>query len=190
MARSFDTPLGRVTQPSPWVVRHAALVPAAGPVLDLACGDGRHARYFAGRGHPVTAVDIETSGVADLAAQPGLRIMQADLETGEWPFGTAAFAGIVITNYLHRPHFPVLPGTLLPGGVLIIETFAAGNERLGRPRNPDFLLAAGELLEAFGRVLQVVAYENGIEQSPRPAVRQRLVAVRGTAPVELPSIPP
>ncbi|MDH5275277.1 MAG: class I SAM-dependent methyltransferase [Gammaproteobacteria bacterium] len=189
MVRSFDTPTAPVTRPSAWVVRHASLIPAAGPVLDLACGDGRHARYFAGRGHPVTAVDIDTSGVADLVGQPGLQIIQADLETGEWPFGTAAFAGIVITNYLHRPHFPLLPDALLPGGVLIIETFAAGNERLGRPRNPDFLLAAGELLEAFGRVLQVVAYEHGIEQSPRPAVRQRLVAVRSTAPVALPPDP-
>ncbi len=186
MARSFDTPIARVTQPSAWVVRHAALVPAAGPVLDLACGDGRHARHFASRGHPVTAVDIDTSGVADLAGRPGFRVIQTDLEAGDWPFGAASFAGIVITNYLHRPHFPVLPGTLMPGGVLIIETFAAGNERFGRPRNPDFLLAAGELLSAFTPALQVVAYEHGIEHFPRPAVRQRLVAVRGTEPVELP----
>jgi len=189
MARSFDTPNVPVTHPSAWVVRHAALVPAAGPVLDLACGAGRHARYFAGRGHPVTAVDIDTTGVADLAGQPGFRVMRTDLETGDWPFGTSAFAGIVITNYLHRPHFPMLPAALVPGGVLIIETFAAGNERLGRPRNPDYLLAAGELLAAFSPMLQVVAYEHGIEQSPRPAVRQRLVAVRGAEPVHLPSGP-
>lgn len=185
MARSFDTPTTPVTQPSAWVARHAGLVPAGGPVLDLACGDGRHARYFAGRGHPVTAVDIDTAGVADLESQPGFRVLRRDLETGEWPFGADAFAGIVITNYLHRPHFPVLPGTLVPGGVLIIETFATGNERFGRPRNPDFLLTAGELLSAFGPALQVVAYEHGVEHSPRPAVRQRLVAVRGTEPVAL-----
>lgn len=190
MARSFDAPNAPVLRPSAWVVRYAGLVPAAGPVLDLACGDGRHARYFAGRGHPVTAVDIDTSGVADLMGEPGCRVIQADLESVEWPFGTSTFAGIVITNYLHRPHFPLLPGALMPGGVLLIETFAAGNERFGRPRNPGFLLAAGELLSAFGAALQVVAYEHGIEHEPRPAVRQRLVAVRGAGPVEMPSTPP
>jgi hypothetical protein len=137
----------------------------------------------------VTAVDIDIGGVADLAERPGIRVLQMDLETGAWPFAPASFAGIVVTNYLHRPHFPLLPGTLLPGGVLLIEAFGAGNERLGRPRNPDFLLAPGELLGAFNAVLQVVAYEHGIEQLPRPAVRQRLVAVRSTEPVELPSMP-
>ena len=87
-----------------------------------------------------------------------------------------------MTNYLHRPHFASMPGTLRPGGVLIIETFAAGNEQLGRPRNPDFLLAAGELLTAFHATLQIVAYEHGREESPRPAIRQRLCAVRQAAP--------
>lgn len=183
--RSFDSPSAPVTAPSAWVVRHAGLIPAGGPVLDLACGAGRHARYLASRGHPVTAADIDTGGVADLAGQAGFHVLQLDLEAGAWPFAPASFAGIVVTNYLHRPHFELLPGTLTAGGVLIIETFAAGNERLGRPRNPGFLLAAGELLAAFGAALQVVAYEHGIEQSPRPAVRQRLAAIRGTEPVAL-----
>jgi SAM-dependent methyltransferase len=155
-------------------------------VLDLACGSGRHVRFFAGRGHPVTAVDIDPAGVTGLAGQPAIRVMQMDLEAGDWPFANAGFAGIVITNYLHRPHFPLLPGALAPGGVLIVETFAAGNERLGRPRNPEFLLDPGELLSAFSGVLQVVAYEHGIEQLPRPAVRQRLVAVRQGEPVAVP----
>ncbi len=176
--RSFDRPTTPVTAPSAWVVRFADLVPAGGPVLDLACGDGRHGRYLAERGHPVTLIDIDVQGVADLAGQPGIGVLEADLEADPWPFGPASFAGIVITNYLHRPHFAVLPGTLRPGGVLIIETFAAGNELLGRPRNPDFLLAAGELLTAFAGTLQVVAYEHGREESPRPAIRQRLCAVR------------
>ncbi|MEQ1801334.1 MAG: class I SAM-dependent methyltransferase [Gammaproteobacteria bacterium] len=183
MGRSFDTPGTPVTRPSAWVVRYAGLVPAGGPVLDLACGNGRHARFFAGRGHPVTAVDIDLQGVVDLDGKPGFQVLQADLETGHWPFGAGGFAAIVITNYLHRPHFPLLAGTLAAGGVLLMETFAAGNEKLGRPRNPDFLLAAGELLAAFSPALQVVAYEHGIEQLPRPAVRQRLVAVRTAEPV-------
>ncbi len=175
---SFDRPTTPVTAPSPWVVRFAGLIPAGGPVLDLACGNGRHGRYFADRGHPVTLVDIDVRGVADLAGQPGVEVLEADLEAGPWPFGSSSFAGIIVTNYLHRPHFVVLPDTLRPGGVLIIETFAAGNELLGRPRNPDFLLAAGELLTAFDSTLQVVAYEHGREESPRPAVRQRICAAR------------
>jgi len=186
---SFDRPARPVHQPSTWVARFAALIPAEGRVLDLACGDGRHTRFLASRGHPVTAVDIDIRGLEDLAREPGIDVVQADLEAGEWPFAPASFAGIVITNYLHRPHFTLLPAALQPGGVLLIETFAAGNERLGRPRNPAFLLAPGELLSAFMPTLQVVAYEHGVEQVPRPAVRQRLVAVRQLEPAALPASP-
>ena len=184
---SFDRSANPTTEPSNWVVRFAALIPAGGPVLDLACGAGRHARFFARRGHPVTAVDVDTSAIGDLAGQPGMEVRQIDLETGQWPFAPESFAGIVITNYLHRPHFAALPSTLRPGGVLLIETFAAGNERLGRPCNPEFLLAPGELLASLGNLLQVIAYEHGIEESPRPAVRQRIVAIRQSAPVALPA---
>ena len=184
--QSFDRPPLPVTRASAWIQRYAGLVPAGGPVLDLACGDGRHARYFRDRGHPVTAVDIHLDGVQNLAGNRNVTLMQADLEGDPWPFAPASFAGIVIANYLHRPHFPLLPVALQPGGVLLMETFAAGNEKLGRPRNPDFLLAAGELLAAFGTELQVVAYEHGSEAAPRPAVRQRLVAVKAADPVALP----
>jgi SAM-dependent methyltransferase len=185
---SFDRPSVPVTEPSAWILRFAGLIPAGGPVLDIACGDGRHTRFFARRGHPVTAADIDTRGISDLANQPGIEVLQMDLETARWPFEPGSFAGIIITNYLHRAHFAALPGTLRPGGVLLMETFAAGNERLGRPRNPDFLLAPGELTAALGASLQVVAYEHGIEESPRPAVRQRIVAVRQAAPVVLPAL--
>jgi len=184
--QSFDRPGQPVLKPSAWVSRFAGLIPANGHVLDLACGDGRHTRYLAERGYRVTAADIDVSGLADLAGHPGIEIVKTDLETGAWPFAPASFAGIVVTNYLHRPLFKVLPATLAPGGLLIIETFGAGNERYGRPRNPDFLLAPGELLSAFGTGLQVVAYEHGVERVPRPAVRQRLVAVRQLEPAELP----
>ncbi len=159
-------------------------------MLDVACGAGRHARLLARRGHPVTAVDIDGDALRNLAGLPGIEagieVLHRDLETLPWPFAPESFAGIVITNYLHRAHFPALAGTLMPGGVLIMETFAAGNERLGRPRNPEFLLAPGELLAALGGALQVVAYEHGSEEEPRPAVRQRIVAVRQTEPVALP----
>jgi len=185
--QSFDKPTVPPAAPSPWVLRYAGLIPNRGPVLDVACGAGRHARLLAIRGHPVTAVDIDSDALGKLAGLPGIEVLQRDLEIPPWPFGPESFAGIVITNYLHRAHFPVLAATLRPGGVLIIETFAAGNERLGRPRNPAFLLAPGELLAALGNSLQVVAYEHGSEELPRPAVRQRLVAVRQAEPVTLPA---
>ena len=185
--QSFDRPTIAPREPSPWVLRFAGLIPAGEPVLDVACGTGRHARLLAARGHRVTAVDLDNDALGNLAGVPGIQVLQKDLEIPPWPFGPASFAGIVITNYLHRAHFPALAATLRPGGVLIIETFAAGNERLGRPRNPAFLLAPGELLAALGGALQVVAYEHGTDELPRPAVRQRLVAVRQAEPVALPA---
>jgi SAM-dependent methyltransferase len=163
---------------SPWIERFSSLIPAAGAVLDLACGEGRHARLFLKRGHPVAALDRDTAGVADLAGTPGLEIVQADLEGGRpWPLGERRFAGVVVTNYLHRPILPAIVAAVAPGGALLYETFAAGNERFGRPSNPDFLLKPGELLEAVHGRLTVVAYECLEVAEPRPAVVQRLAAV-------------
>jgi SAM-dependent methyltransferase len=163
------------------VVRFAPLVPREGPsagtVLDLACGGGRHARFFLEQGYKVVAVDRDISGIGDLAADPKAEVLTADLEAGPWPFKGRAFAGVVVTNYLFRPILPLLVEALEPGGVLIYETFARGNERLGHPRRHGFLLESGELLElAHGR-LQVVAYEHGRVEEPRPAIVQRLCAV-------------
>lgn len=143
------------------------------PVLDVACGAGRHARYFAARGLEVVAVDREAQSL-----EGSIRFVQADLEQGAWPFGEQRFAGIVVTNYLHRPLFPLIEAALDDGGVLVYETFMAGNERYGRPSNPAFLLRPGELLEAFKR-LHVVAFEQGIVERQKTAVVQRLFAVRG-----------
>jgi hypothetical protein len=104
--------------------------------------------------------------------------VEIDLENGAArPLG-AGYDGIVVTNYLHRPLFPVLAEALAPNGLLIYETFASGNERFGRPSNPDFLLRPGELLEAFGG-LTVIAFEQGEVTLPRPAVIQRIAAVSG-----------
>lgn len=161
-----------IVAPSDWVVRWAPLL-TAGPVLDLACGAGRHACYFAQRGLEVVAVDREAQDI------PGVRFLQADLEDGSpWPLAGERFAGIVVANYLHRPLFPPLLDALAPGGVLIYETFMLGNERYGKPSNPAFLLRPGELWEAFGS-LQVIAFEQGAAAQPRPAMTQRLCAVRG-----------
>ena len=164
------------------MLRFAGRVPDGGPVLDLACGGGRHTRLFLARGHPVTAIDRDLSGIAELTGAPGgapgLEMLEVDLEDGgPFPLAGRRFAGVVVTNYLYRPLFPALVAAVAPGGVLIYETFARGNERFGRPRNPDHLAKPGELLEAVRGKLRVVAYEDLIEQTPKPAARQRLCAV-------------
>jgi SAM-dependent methyltransferase len=163
--------------PAAWIVRHAPRVTAGGSILDVACGNGRHSLYFADRGHPITAVDIDTAAARRLAAAArfDLEIVTADLETGEWPLPGRRFNAIVVVNYLHRPLFPHLRESLAEGGVLLYDTFAAGNERFGRPANPDYLLRPGELLREFGSVLEIVAYEHGRLGN---SVRQRLCAVR------------
>ena len=165
-------------EPSPWVLRFAGRVPDAGPVLDLACGGGRHTRLFLARGHPVTAIDRDLSGISDIIAMPGLEALEADLENGApFPLAGRNFAGVIVTNYLYRPLIPALVAAVAPGGVLIYETFARGNERFGRPRNPDHLTKPGELLEAVRGMLRVVAYEDTIDQTPKPAARQRICAL-------------
>lgn len=163
-------------EPSAWVRRWAPLVCAAGPVLDVACGGGRHALFFAARGHLVDAVDRDAAAIAALAAQSGISALCADIENGPWPYAGRQFAAIVVTNYLHRPLFPALMAALAPGGVLIYETFARGNEAYGRPANPDFLLQRGELLRAVGAA-RVVAYEELYVELPRPAMVQRICAM-------------
>lgn len=163
--------------PSAWVVRWADRIPAGGRVLDVACGSGRHARFLAARGHPVEAVDRDRDAVARLEGLPGIVPRCADLEGGPWPYGRDTFAGIIVAHYLHRPLFPKLLATLAPGGVLIYETFAAGNERYGRPSNPAFLLKPGELLEVVRERLEVIAYEALEVTDPKPAVLQRICAM-------------
>jgi len=165
-----------VTTPSPWVERWADRVPAGGRVLDLACGRGRHARYFAARGHTVEAVDRDPGKLAALEGVAGVATRRADLEGAPWPFEGERFAGIVVVNYLHRPLFAHLLAGLAPGGVLIYETFEVGNERYGRPSNPDFLLRPGELLEVVRGYLRVIAYEDLFIADPRPAMVQRICA--------------
>jgi SAM-dependent methyltransferase len=186
---------GASDNPSAWVARWARAIPP-GETLDLACGGGRHARLLAALGHPVLAVDRDAAALAQ-AAGPGITTLQHDLENelgqegSAWPFAPGRFAGIVVTNYLHRPLFAHLVEALAPGGVLVYETFAQGNERFGKPSNPAFLLAPGELLDvALRHGLSVLAYEDGIVDAPRPARVQRLCAAGsafdpGTARLDL-----
>jgi len=172
-------------EPSPWIVRWSHLVRPGGNVLDVACGGGRHMRWFAQRGHAVTGVDI--SGEAIASVTPLGRALCADIEGGPWPFAGEQFDAVVVTNYLWRPRLPDIVAAVAPGGVLLYETFAAGNETVGKPSRPDFLLQPGELLAACAG-LQVVAYENGFLDAPARFV-QRIAAVRpaAAAPQENPA---
>jgi SAM-dependent methyltransferase len=156
-------------------------------VLDIAAGSGRHARWFAGRGHRVMAIDRAETALAALAQIEGVTPVPADLEDGSaWPLPEAQrFAAVVVTNYLHRPLLPRLSQLLAPEGVLLYETFAHGNQTIGKPSNPAFLLAPGELLDAVQGRLTVVAYEAGYLSAPRPAFVQRICAVLpGEPPAE------
>ena len=173
--------------PFPWIVRFAPLVRQGAPVLDLACGRGRHARLFLERGHPVTAVDVDVSGLADLHGQPRLEVVESDLQSAPWPLPGRRFGAVVVTNYLWRPLFAMILDAVDDGGLLLYETFALGNEAYGHPSNPDFLLQPGELIEAVRGRLQVVAYEHGRIDRPRPAIKQRVCAVRTDRPIPLPS---
>jgi SAM-dependent methyltransferase len=163
--------------PSPWVQRWAHLVPAGGTVLDVACGQGRHLRWFAARGHAVTGVDRSEEAFETL--QGVGETVLADIENGPWPFAGRRFDAVIVTNYLWRPLFPAIAAAVAPGGLLLHETFAAGNETVGKPSRPDFLLQPGELLQAYAG-LRVVAYEDGFLEPP-PRFVQRIAAVRPTA---------
>jgi SAM-dependent methyltransferase len=167
-----------IDRPSAWVARFAPLIPP-GEALDLACGGGRHARLLAARGLRVTALDREPLALAAAKGQ-GIVTLAHDLEAegAEWPFTAGRFKGIVVANYLHRPLFDAIAAALAPDGVLIYETFAQGNEVFGKPSNPDFLLAPGELLTVAARAgLRVLAYEDGVVTHPKPARVQRLCAL-------------
>jgi SAM-dependent methyltransferase len=163
---------------SAWVERFAPYIEKGGSVLDVASGSGRHARLLAALGYSVLAVDHDAAALAALSAIPGIEIQVVDLETAAWPFPAGRFAGVIVTNYLHRPLFPALLDAIAPGGVLIYETFARGNERYGRPANPAFLLEPGELLRVSLGRMRVLAYEDLLVAQPKPAMVQRICARR------------
>lgn len=176
--------------PSVWVKRWSHLVAPQGRVLDVACGYGRHAHYFYGLNHPVSVVDISQIAIESIAIPVhACEKVVADIETGPWPFAGQQFDAIVVANYLWRPLMPTLLASLAPDGVLIYETFAQGNETVGKPSRPDFLLRPGELLETC-KDLRVVAFEEGFMAGSGghfPRFVQRIAAVRDACANRLPA---
>ncbi|NZA03111.1 class I SAM-dependent methyltransferase [Ottowia beijingensis] len=176
-------------QPSPWITRFSPLVQPGASVLDVACGRGRHMHWFAQRGHTVTGVDRDAEALG--AARAWGETVEADIENGPWPFADRHFGAVVVTNYLWRPLLLTVLGAVAPGGVLLYETFAQGNDTVGKPSRPDFLLRPGELLAlCSGANWHVVAYEDGFLPQPERFV-QRIAAVRpgmptGSAPTRYP----
>lgn len=166
-----------MSEASAWTRRWAHLVTPGGTVLDVAAGSGRHSAFFAARGHAVTAVDRDAAALQAIAGVATAIV--ADLEGGPWPLPGRRFDAVVVTNYLWRPLLANVLDAVAPGGVLLYETFAAGNETVGRPSRPDFLLARAELL-GVAAGLHVVAYEDGFLTDPDRFV-QRIVAVRHSA---------
>lgn len=146
-------------------------------MLDVACGAGRHMAWFAAQGFAVTGIDRASEALQ--AAQAFGTVVQADIETAAWPLmdmdAPHQFDVLVVTHYLWRPLFPTLLRSIKPGGLLLYETFAVGNETVGKPTRPDFLLLPGELL-TLCQGLDVVAYENGFEEPP-PRFVQRIAAI-------------
>ena len=163
--------------PSDWIVRHASGISPVGTVLDVACGAGRHLRWLHARGLAVTGIDRTLDGVSGLRGAPGVSLIEADLEDGTpFPLRGQRFSGVVVTNYLHRPLLPALVAATADDGVFLYETFALGQERLGRPTNPDFLLRPNELVDAVRPSLTVVSYEHGLVDDGRPRIVQRIAA--------------
>lgn len=173
--------------PSPWIQRFTALIEPGATVLDVACGHGRHLRWLASQGHPTVGIDRDAEALAD--APSGSNVLQADIENGPWPLSGQCFGAVVVTHYLWRPLLPAILASVAEGGVLLYETFACGQETVGRPKRPEFLLQPGELLRRCAAPQwRVVAFEDGFLTDPERFV-QRIAAVR-TAPDSESANPP
>ena len=169
----------RMTEPSDWFQAYRPLIAEGGSVLDVAAGGGRRVKLFAEAGHRVTAIDRNIEALSAFVDSHDAEIVEADLESGApWPLPGRTFGAVIVCNYLYRPLFEDLIRALAPGGVLLYETFARGNEVYGKPRNPDHLLKSGELLDVVRGRLQVVAYRHGIVEGDKcPGVKQMICAV-------------
>ncbi|MDP3334922.1 MAG: methyltransferase domain-containing protein [Methylococcaceae bacterium] len=167
-----------IEKPSPWIVENTPLINKNGLVLDLACGTGRHAIWLAKQGYQVDALDRDAQAVSSMVGMDNINVVVIDLEAGDWPQSEQRYNGIIVSRYLYRALLNTLATLLNPGGVLIYETFMVGNECYGKPSNAHFLLQPNELLEIYSPLLNVISFEQGEEQLPRPAVMQRICATR------------
>jgi SAM-dependent methyltransferase len=166
--------------PSLWFTRFAHLIAAQSTLLDVACGHGRHARFFAVRGVHVTAVDRDAQALASMRDERNIELHHHDLENSAWPYAAQTFDAVLVSNYLWRPTFDVLLATIKPGGVLLYETFMDGNERYGKPSRADFLLRSNELLTRTHNAFRVIAFEEGddVVNDAVVAVKQRICAMK------------
>jgi SAM-dependent methyltransferase len=166
--------------PSPWFTQHADRVAVGGMLLDVACGYGRHAKFFASRDVHVVAVDRDEDALQSLRDIKNITTDHCDIERNPWPYAENSFDAIVVCNYLWRPTFDTLLKTIKPNGVLLYETFMDGNERYGKPSRADFLLRPNELLARTNNAFRVIAFEEGEEKIDEitVAVKQKIYAVR------------
>ncbi|USG60712.1 class I SAM-dependent methyltransferase [Sneathiella marina] len=163
---------------SPWVRKYSSLFPKEHPILDVACGNGRHSFFMHELGHDVFATDRDVAAINATQIPVDISIIEADLERQPWPFSTQIFSGVIVVNYLWRPLFQDIIDCLAPGGVLLYDTFAQGNEKYGRPRNPDFLLAPEELNNLCRQNFDILEYFHGAIKGPKPAMRQSIAAIK------------
>jgi len=166
--------------PSMWVVTNSRYLVPNAKVLDLACGSGRHTKFLIEKGFDVTSVDIDQNALNEVAKISKSHVLSVDLENGEWPFAERSFDGIVVTNYLHRPHLELMTNTLTDRGLIIYETFMIGNELYGKPSNPEFLLRPNELNDVYANSMLILRSEQGHIRSPKEATVQRICAVKRT----------
>lgn len=176
---SVSTPHSAVGGPpaSDWVVRWCSGLTPGSRVLDVACGSGRHTRWLAAQGFRVTAVDRDAQAVSSLHSIA--EVVVADMEQGPWPMPSRLFDAVIVTHYLWRPLMPVLREVLAPGGRLVMETFAQGQQQWGRPQRPEFLLQPAELL-AMCQGMHILAFEDGTLASPLRRI-QRVCALQSDA---------
>ena len=167
-----------MTPVSPWIRKYSSLIPKERPILDVACGNGRHSFYMQNLGYEVVAVDKDLTAINANQFQSDISIIEADLERQLWPFSQQIFSGVIVVNYLWRPLFQSILDSVAPGGVLLYDTFGQGNEKFGRPRNPDFLLAPEELKNLCRNKFDIIDYFHGVTKSPAPAIRQSIAAIK------------
>lgn len=173
--RAVGPACGHLWSAPPWLVRHASLLPppAAGPVLDLACGSARAVVWLAARGYRVTGLDWQPEALAlgrQLAASRGAscRLEAADLrDPAQVPAGP--WAVVLNFRFLQRELLERIPSLLQPGGVAVIRTFRDAPGYTGHPR-PRHRLRRSELLGCFpARGFDILAHEEGHDPDGRPA---------------------